>query len=215
MRFRMRHNGIQQQTGVEHATATPAVEEPPAAPGARMPATPPSMVAARLGGHGPMKSQATGSDARAERLVRQVRTEVDELRQALGRMRDTPGELTALDLEAVANDPDAAAALPPVLLVRALLEQRERNTRLEKKLAKQRDRIELLEDRVRDLKQERAWQRGRLSTLDDVIAALHANLSDLRLHRDGRELEAPSAPPIALDSPAAHDAPDDEPAHLP
>lgn len=212
MRFRMRPKGTHKQHGVDHASAVaqaePTVAEP-TAPVPPPPAAPSPMVAARLAaGHGPMKSQATGSDARAERLVRQVRNEVDELRQALGHIREVPGDLTALDLEAVANDPGAAANLSPVLLVRALLGQRERNARLEKKLAKQRDRIEQLEDRVRDLKQERAWQRGRLSTLDEVIAALHANLADLRFHRDGHELEAPAPPP-------AIDAPDDEPAHLP
>lgn len=210
MRFRMRQNGAHKQDGVEHATAIaePApAPEAPAAPVAPSAAVPSSLVLARLaGGHGPMKSQATGSDARAERLVRQVRGELDELRQAIGHIREVPEELTALDLEAVADDPEAAASLPPVLLVRALLEQRERNRRLEKRLAKQRGRIEQLEDRLRDLKQERAWQRGRLATLDEVIAALHANLADFRLQRDAHELEAPLRP--ALDAP-------DEPAHLP
>jgi small-conductance mechanosensitive channel len=209
----MRQNGAQKQNGVEHATAIAEPERPavapaePVAPPEPPPVVPSSLVLARLaGGHGPMKSQATGSDARAERLVRQVRGELDELREAIGRIRGVPEELTALDLEAVADDPEAAATLPPVLLVRALLEQRERNRRLEKRLAKQRGRIEQLEDRVRDLKQERAWQRGRLTTLDDVIAALHANLTDFRLQRDTHEVEAPARP--ALDAP-------DEPAHLP
>ncbi|MGE5596615.1 MAG: hypothetical protein ACM3S1_11350, partial [Hyphomicrobiales bacterium] len=154
------------------------------------------------GFHMALKTQLTGSDARAERLVRQVRSELEDLRQSITRIREIPEALTELDLAAVAADPDAAAALPPGLLVRALIEARERNNRLEKRIAKQRDRIERLEEKVRDLKQERAWLRGRMETFEDVIAALHANIEDLRLHRDSARALGIGAESPALPAPA-------------
>lgn len=185
MRFRMRQNSTHHANGA-------VVEPPPAAPVAEPIATPsastdplPAPFAARPGGfHGPMKTQVSGSEVRTERIVRQVRSEIDELRQSMARIREFPDELTGLDLAAVAANPDAAAALPPALLVRALVEAHDREARLERRVRKQRDRIERLEEKVRNLKQERAYSRGRQATLEDVIAALHANLQDLRLFRD-------------------------------
>lgn len=131
-----------------------------------------------------MKTQASGADARTERIARQLRAEIAELRAHVGATRDLPERFTTPDLDAIADDPETAAALPPALLVRALVEARDRNARLERRLAKQRGRIEKLEEKVRDLKQERAWLRGRMETFEDVIAALHDNIEDLRLFRD-------------------------------
>lgn len=181
MRFRMRQNTTNHANG--------AVVEPPTAPAVAAPiaaADPlPAPFAARPGGfHGPMKTQVSGSEVRTERFVRQVRSEIDELRQSMAHIREFPNDLAGLDLAAVAANPDAAAALPPALLVRALVEAHDREARLERRARKQRDRIERLEEKVRSLKQERAYSRGRQATLEEVIAALHANLQDLRLFRD-------------------------------
>lgn len=193
MRFRVRHNGGHKPSS---EPAPSAQVEAPVANGTP-PASDVALLERRLaGGHAPMKSQATGGDARAERLVRQVQNEVAELREALGTMRPPPTDLTVLDLDAVAKDPEAAAKLPSQLLVRALVDQHERNATLKRQLEERRKRIDELENRVRELEQECAWSRGRLQTLDDVIAALHANLQDLRLHRDSHQLEAPRPPVV-------------------
>lgn len=186
MRFRMRPSSTE---------APPA----PAAESSNPVATPiPAPFASHPGMHRPMKTQMSGADVRTERFVRQVRGELDELRASISHMREIPEELTGLDLDAVAANPEAAATLPPALLVRALVESRDHARRLEKRVAKQRDKIERLEEKVRDLKQERAWVRGRQETLDEVIAALHANLQDLRAFRAPVQIEggddAPALP---------------------
>ncbi|MGD9934897.1 MAG: hypothetical protein AB7T37_14445 [Dehalococcoidia bacterium] len=146
----------------------------------------------------PMKGQATGNDARAERFFREVRAEVDDLRRTLSRVRELDEELTELDLDAVTSNPEGAAALPPAVLVRALVESHRANGRLQRRLQKSRDRIARLENRIRDLKQQQAYESGRLETLDRVIAALHANLEDLRLARDSEtpRVEAPPEPRV-------------------
>ena len=146
----------------------------------------------------PMKGQATGNDARAERFYREVRAEVDDLRRTLSRVRELDEELTELDLDAVTSNPEGAAALPPAVLVRALVESHRANGRLRRRLEKSRVRAARLEDRIRDLKQERAYESGRLETLDRVIGALHANLEDLRLARDTEtpRVEAPPEPRV-------------------
>ncbi len=163
-----------------------------AAPPAPQATTPPSMRVP------PMKGQATGSDARAERFYREVRAEVDDLRRTLSRVRELDEELTELDLDAVTANPEGAAALPPAVLVRALVESHRASGRLQRRLARSRDRVVRLENRIRDLKQERAYESGRLETLDRVIAALHANLEDLRLARDNEapRVEAPPEPRV-------------------
>lgn len=213
MRFRMRQNTTNHVNGAvaeppPAAVAIAPAPEPaasesstggPAAPAAPIPAP----FAARPGGfHGPMKTQISGSEVRTERIVRQVRSEIDELRQSMAKIRDFPDDLAGLDLAAVAANPDAAAALPPALLVRALVEAHDREARLERRMRKQRERIERLEEKVRALKVERAYSRGRQATLEDVIAALHANLQDLRLFRDGAPGLASGAHPALPGAPA-------------
>ncbi|MCC6381050.1 MAG: hypothetical protein IT304_01000, partial [Dehalococcoidia bacterium] len=132
----------------------------------------------------PLKSQATGSDLRAERLVRQVRGEVEELRRALRSLQDAPEQMTEIDVDAVAANPEGACALPPALLVRALVQMREQQARLERQNAGQRRKLEAARARARALKRERAFLRGRMQTFDEVLGALHANLVDLRAQRD-------------------------------
>ena len=120
----------------------------------------------------------------------------EDARAAL--IRELDEELTELDLDAVTANPEGAAALPPAVLVRALVESHRASGRLQRRLARSRDRIARLENRIRDLKQERAYESGRLETLDRVIAALHANLEDLRLARDSEapRVEAPPEPRV-------------------
>jgi hypothetical protein len=134
--------------------------------------------------HLPLKSQATGTDARAERFFRQVRAEVDGLRKQLGEARSPSLELADLDVEAVSADPAAAATLPPEALVRALVKEHRANADLRCKLTRSRAATRKKADALRRLQNERAFERGRLETLDNVIAALHGNLEDLRIARD-------------------------------
>lgn len=215
MRFRMRHNRPESTPANEPAAAPVAIAEPPAAPAwdpappatvsapaaaAAVPAhapVPPS-IANRLAGV-PMRSQMSGGDVRAERLVKQVRGEVDELRATLATLTAGPGDLSTLDYDAVAANPAAAALLPPATLVAAITELHGRNRKLARKSEKLEARLEALEAKARDLKQDRAWARGRLDTLAEVIEALHANIEDLRHHRDNtRALAAPAVAPRAL-----------------
>lgn len=167
--------------------SAPPQEATAAAPAA----PPPAPVSLRLS-PAPMKNQMSGSDVRTERVARQLRAEIDGLRASVALFQATPDAFTSIDPAAVAADPEAAAALPPALLVRAIVAAHAENERLGKRLSKQRERIDKLEGQVRDLKQERAWLRGRQRTLEDVIGALHANIEDLRLHRDA--LPATPAP---------------------
>jgi hypothetical protein len=148
----------------------------------------PQPIANGNGGNGihklPLKEQATGNDARAERMFRQVRADVDDLRKQLGQRRNVDHEFAELDIAAVANNPEAAALIPPEALVKALVEAHAANQRLEKKLGRARARTARGEARLRRFKEARAFEQGRLETLDRVIEALHGNLEDLRLARD-------------------------------
>jgi len=154
----------------------PAAVEAPTAPAARVPG--PSAARPSL------KTQATGNDARAERFYRQVRSEVDDLRKAITRRTVADHEFADLDIAAVAANPEAATLIPPEVLVKAIIELHEDRTRLEQRLAKQRAEGQRLRKRLRGIQQDRAFERGRLETLDQVIGALHANLEDLRAARD-------------------------------
>lgn len=195
----------------EPAAAAPAlaVLEPPAAPAppaaavvpepAPAPAhapVPPS-IASRLAGS-PMRSQLSGGDVRAERMVKQIRGEVEDLRGTLAALSAAPGDLETLDIDAVVASPSAAALLPPATLVAAITALHDRNRRLSRKNAKLEARLEALDAKVRDLKQDRAWARGRLDTLAEVIEALHANIEDLRHHRDNTRAVTPPPAPRAL-----------------
>lgn len=218
MRFRMRHTH-RPTAPVATDALPPAVETPSAPvvvvapvavvaldpvpvplPAAAAPepnaAVPPS-IANRLAGV-PMRSQMSGGDVRAERLVSQVRSEVEGLRETIAALGAAPGDFNTLDLDAVVANPAAAALLPPATLVAAITGLHERNAKLARKNAKLEERLDSLEAKVRELKQDRAWARGRLDTLAEVIEALHANIEDLRHHRDNTRSIAPGAPPRAL-----------------
>ena len=172
-----------QQDRKAKKSAPVAIAEPPTN-GQIPPVTPAQdrMLAARL--HAPLKTQQSSSDVRTERLFRKVRAEVEELRSTVDAFHTVPEELTMLDLDEVAAHPEAAAALPTPLLVRALIDSRSQNRRLLRRLGKSEGRNGRLSAKVRQLKTDRAFARGRLQTLDEVIATLHGNLQDLRLQRD-------------------------------
>ncbi len=146
---------------------------------------------------GSMRTQLGSSDLRAERLVRQLRGQLDELRERIDG-RAVPEFLTRIDLAAVKADPEAAMELPAGLLVRALVMAHDDIVCLEERVADQRTKIGALSARIREIDAERAYNRGRTQTLDEVIAALHANLEDLRLQRDSARLLPISSAPRAL-----------------
>lgn len=132
----------------------------------------------------PLRAQATGTDARAERLIRQIRGEVEELRAALDEVTGAQGEMMTVDLAAVVADPGAAAALPAPVLVRAIISAAKEIERLQAQVAEQARAMTELVSTVHELREEQSFRRGRLETLEEVIAALHANLQDFRTARD-------------------------------
>ncbi len=144
-----------------------------------------------------LRSQATGADARAERHIRQLRKDVERLQATLDQLHADQSNLLHLDPCAAAEHPEAAAALPPPVLVRALVEAGRENQRLRKQLRKARRQRDRAIKRLRALERSAAARDSRLATLEEVIAALHANLQDLRYER---ALLRP-APPAELNGP--------------
>lgn len=145
-----------------------------------------------------LKSQSTGQDARAERLVLGLRSELGELRDALQGLRALTPQVYTLDLDALLEEPELASAIPPRIMVQELARLHDRVSGLLEDLGQR-------EQELADLREEREALRIRLSstearneTLADVIAALHANLEDLRISRaylargEPARLKAPS-----------------------
>lgn len=132
----------------------------------------------------PLRGQMTGSDARAERLVRQVRSDVERLQKVLDALSEEQGDMMEVDPAAIAANPDAAATLAPGLLVRAVIAAETENRRLRKRLAKARQREQKLQGRLQQMELAGAARKSRLDTLEEVLAALHGNLQDLRQERE-------------------------------
>jgi len=132
----------------------------------------------------PLRSQFTASDSRADRLVRQIRGEVDHLKHTLDNLAHEHDEMVEVDPAAVAANPETAAALPAAVLVRTIITAGAANVRLRKRVAKQGRREASLRQRLNDLKVEDAANRARLDTLEEVLSALNGNLQDLRFERD-------------------------------
>ncbi|MEX0782668.1 MAG: hypothetical protein WD557_08460 [Dehalococcoidia bacterium] len=173
--------------------ATPNGEAPPAEnlPEAEMTAPVPPPAAPLPNG---FRAQATSGDARAERLVRAVRMEVADLRQAIGSYSEARDEMLELDLEAVRSNPEAAATLPPSALARALAAAADRIAELEASARDHEHRESTLRDDLAQLHEDHSYTRGRMEMLQEVIAALHANLEDLRYERHRQApIEAPPA----------------------
>lgn len=151
----------------------------------------------------PLKGQSTGADSRADRLVRQIRDEVDGMRQTLDELSTERGSMLEVDPASVMANPEAAASLPPAALVRALIASAERAHTLEARLAHEQKKASKLRASLRKVRTARAETRGRLDTLEEVIAALHANLEDLRGDRqNGRAIAATPPAPELRSAPA-------------
>ena len=144
----------------------------------------------------PLKGQMTGSDARAERLVRQVRQDVERLQSTLSQLATEQSELYEVDAASVAANPDAALTLPPAVLVRALISSDQENRSLRMRIAKGRTREQKLREKLHRMELDEASRKSRLDTLEEVLAALHGNLQDLRAEREYlRQQSAPQLPP--------------------
>ncbi|MGH2633410.1 MAG: hypothetical protein ACRDG3_08360 [Tepidiformaceae bacterium] len=131
----------------------------------------------------PLRGQSSASDVRAERLVRQVRGELDQLRQTLDELSSDHGGMLHLDPATVAANPDAALSLPPAVLVRTIVAAHACSMESEMRRKRQAKRLAKLQSRLSKYAIEDAETRSRLGTLEEVITALHANLEDLRLER--------------------------------
>lgn len=115
------------------------------------------------------------------------------MKQTLDSFAYERDDLLELDTQALLADPEHATTLPPAVLVRAVVVAAEANQRLCKELDDQRSKAVKLQRKLRGLRREDAARRARLGTLEEVIAALHANLEDLRLERDRPRLAGPQA----------------------
>ena len=131
----------------------------------------------------PLKSQASSTDSRAERMLRQVRGQIEELSSALDELGSDQGDLVLVSPAAVAESPAVAATLNPAVLVNSLVAAAETEARLDAKVAQLTVELEAMRVRLEESERARAEERGRLSTLDQVISALHGNLEDLRATR--------------------------------
>jgi hypothetical protein len=131
----------------------------------------------------PLKTQLSSSDARTDRLVRQLHAEIESIRSTLGELSDGHPDLLELDAGAVAADPAAAATLPPPLLVRAIIRLEHERQVLAEEAREKGNLLRALNDQHQSLELKEATVRARLETLEEVIAALHANLEDLRYSR--------------------------------
>lgn len=146
-----------------------------------------------------MRGQMNSSDARAERLVRQVRNEVAALQETLQALSREHDDLLEVDPAAVASNPQAALTLPPAVLVRAVMSAEAENRKLRSQARKAAERQRRLRERLHELQLAEAARASRLQTLEEVIAALHGNLGDLRQER---EFLRQWAPPKLAASPA-------------
>lgn len=143
-----------------------------------------------------MRAQMTSSDARAERLVRQVRTEVAALQKTLASLAEEHDEMLEVDPASVAKNPEAALTLPPAVLVRAVVSAETENRKLRKRAQKVQARQRQLRERLHELQLSEAARASRMQTLEDVISALHGNLQDLRKDREYlRQWAPPQLPP--------------------
>ncbi len=136
------------------------------------------------GGELRLRGQMTSSDARAERLVRQVRTEVAALSETLTALAQEHDEMLEVDPASVAKNPEAALTLAPAVLVRAVISAESENKRLRKQARRASARQRALKARLHDLQLSEAARASRLQTLEEVIGALHGNLGDLRQERE-------------------------------
>lgn len=134
--------------------------------------------------HPQMKQQQSVTDVRAERIVRKVEEQVQGLRASLQKVTDTRGEMLQVDIDAVVADPAAAAVLPPVVLARALVQEREEHKKTRSTVARRDKRVKTLHADLREAKRQNAFLQGRLQTFEETLRALYSNLEDFRQVRD-------------------------------
>jgi chromosome segregation ATPase len=89
-----------------------------------------------------------------------------------------------VDPAAVAANPEAALTLAPAILVRAVVSAEAENRKLRKQARKVQARQRQMRERLHELELSEASRVSRLQTLEDVIGALHGNLTDLRQERE-------------------------------
>ena len=95
-----------------------------------------------------------------------------------------PAVRLAVAVRDVVADPLRAERFPASSLVGAILAADAENHALRRRLHAHKAELEELKRSMAEHVTEDAELRGRLRTLEEVIAALHANLDDLRIQRD-------------------------------
>lgn len=90
----------------------------------------------------------------------------------------------AVAVRDVVADPLRAERLPAPALVGAILAADTENHALRRRLHAHQAELQELRKSMAEHVTEDGELRGRLRTLEEVIAALHANLDDLRIQRD-------------------------------
>jgi septal ring factor EnvC (AmiA/AmiB activator) len=148
-----------------------------------------------------LKGQASAYDARAERLVLGIRAEVEELRDAVMVRQQVEESVMRVDAASLLAHPNLVGAVPPMLLARLLDDMRAQVGELENALAQRTHELDRLQSEHANLQREHASTNSRTETLQDVIAALHANLQDLRAARDYERESALRAPGSARELP--------------
>lgn len=96
----------------------------------------------------------------------------------------TTPALPAASAREIATNPTAGENLTPAALVSAILSSEAENRSLRRRLHQRKRELHELKKTMAQQVLEDAELRGRLRTLEEVIAALHANIEDLRLQRD-------------------------------
>src|SRR5512139_1416926 len=98
-----------------------------------------------------MRAQATATDARAERLVRQVRSDVAALQDTLANLGREHDAMLEVDAGAVARNPQVAATFAPAVLVKAVVASEAENCQLRKRIRKSQARQLKLQARLNEL----------------------------------------------------------------
>ncbi len=130
-----------------------------------------------------LKGQASTLDSRAELLVKHVRSELDGIRETLDLIGAGQDEMLEVTPASVAANPTVAATLAPVVPVRSMITAHSRQQELEQQLAELTAQFVATKHELSTMREQHAGQGGRVDTLDQVIAALHENLQDLRAER--------------------------------
>lgn len=106
------------------------------------------------------------------------------MQETLAALAQEHDEMLEVDPASVAKNPEAALTLAPAVLVRAVISAEAENRRLRKRARKAFEREQKTRARLQELQLSEAARVSRLQTLEDVIGALHGNLTDLRQERE-------------------------------